>query len=250
MKLINTLLLMIAISGTSALLSERLWSDFFPEKQKHGLINIVDKDDFFYWLFPSRNNPDKDPLLIWLTGGPGCSSELAVFKENGPMVLEGGVPKLNPHSWNNKANLLYIDQPIGTGYSNGSIFNLPKNEEKIREHMGIFLTKFYKKYPEFKNKPLYISGESYAGHYIPFIADYLLEKPEFKEQGIELAGIAIGNGWVDPGNQYSGYSPFAYHNKLVNIVGKYALDVGFAICKILVNFNIPVLNQYVCNIVT
>ena len=87
----------------------------------------------FYWLFPSRSDPDKDPLVIWLTGGPGCSSELAVFVENGPMRLEKGVPVKNEISWNNNANLLYLDQPIGTGYSHGSIFNLPKNEDKVRE---------------------------------------------------------------------------------------------------------------------
>lgn len=196
--------------GTNSLLSERLWSDFFPEKQLHGLVNITKKDDMFYWLFPSRNNPDSDPLIIWLTGGPGCSSELAVFVENGPMRLEYGKPVKKDISWNNKANLLFLDNPIGTGYSKGSIFNMPKNEEKVREQFGIFIEKFYQLYPEFKGRDLYITGESYAGHYIPFIADYLSKDNRFTDQGIKLAGIAIGNGWVDPSQQYKGYSPFAY----------------------------------------
>lgn len=87
MKLIICFLLVNASLG---LLSERLWSSFFPEKQLHGLVPINKDSDMFYWLFPSRNNADKDPLLIWLTGGPGCSSELAVFYENGPMRLENG----------------------------------------------------------------------------------------------------------------------------------------------------------------
>lgn len=165
--------------STNSLLSERLWSSFFPEKQIHGLVNIVDDDDMFYWLFPSRNDPDKDPLVIWLTGGPGCSSELAIFYENGPMNLEKGEAVINPNSWNNKANLLFLDQPIGTGFSKGSIFNLPKNEEEVRKHFGIFITKFYELYPEFKNRPLYVTGESYAGHYIPFIGDLLVEDPSF-----------------------------------------------------------------------
>ena len=60
----------------------------------------------------------------------------------------------------------------------------------------------------------------------------------------------IGNGWVNPKNQYSGYSPFAYDNKLVNIVAKYALDVGFDICKLLVDFQVPIVNQLFCNLVT
>lgn len=85
-------MIMIAIffSSQSILLSEREFSSFFPEKQRHGLLNIIDKDDAFYWLFPSRSDPDKDPLVIWLTGGPGCSSELAIFFENGPMYLKDG----------------------------------------------------------------------------------------------------------------------------------------------------------------
>lgn len=88
----------------------------------------MDKDDSFFWFFPSRSDPDKDPLVIWLTGGPGCSSELAIFMENGPMSIIDGEAVKEDISWNNNANLLYVDQPIGTGYSHGSIFNLPHNE--------------------------------------------------------------------------------------------------------------------------
>lgn len=240
----------LIILSTSSLLSEREWSSFFPEKQKHGLINIVDDDDIFYWLFPSRSDADSDPLIIWLTGGPGCSSELAVFVENGPMNLVNGEAVSNPNSWSNKANLLFIDQPIGTGFSKGSIFNMPKNEEKVREQFGIFIKKFYKLYPELKNRKLYITGESYAGHYIPFIADFLIEEESFKTEGITLSGVAIGNGWVMPYDQYSGYPSFAYNNELINIIGKYALEGGFELCKLLVKYQIPVLNQYVCNILT
>ena len=191
------LFLILMIASTQSLLSERLWSDFFPEKQKHGLINIdKDGDDMFYWLFPSRQDPDKDPLVIWLTGGPGCSSELALFVENGPMRVENGKPVLNEHSWNNKANLLYVDQPIGTGYSKGSIFNMPKNEEKVSQQFGIFLKKFFEEYPELAKRDLYVTGESYAGHYIPYIADYIQTQSDFKD--INLKGVAIGNGWVTP----------------------------------------------------
>lgn len=72
---------------------------------------------------------DQDPLIIWLTGGPGCSSELAIFYENGPLRLVDGFPKINLDSWNNKANLLFIDQPIGTGYSKADPVDMPKTEE-------------------------------------------------------------------------------------------------------------------------
>lgn len=72
-----------------------------------------------------------------------------------------------------------------------------KTEEEVAIHFGIFLKKFYQNFPELKNRPLYLTGESYAGHYIPFMANYIYKK-EFIELGINLKGIAIGNGWVSP----------------------------------------------------
>merc|ERR1719473_2155643 len=91
-------------------------ADIFPETNEHGFIPVGnDGDDIFYWYFPSRNNAETAPLVMWLTGGPGCSSELAIFYENGPMKLQDGKVITNEFSWNNKANLIYIDQPVGTG---------------------------------------------------------------------------------------------------------------------------------------
>jgi carboxypeptidase C (cathepsin A) len=78
------------------------------DKNDNGIGN---KDDMFYWWFESRNDPKNDPLVLWLTGGPGCASEIALFYENGPYQFEkdGKTLKSNPHSWNSKANLLYVD---------------------------------------------------------------------------------------------------------------------------------------------
>ena len=71
----------------------------------------------FYWFFESRNDPSTDPLLIWLTGGPGCSSMLALMVENGPYHVEDDMSlTMNPYSWNSKANVIWIDQPSATGY--------------------------------------------------------------------------------------------------------------------------------------
>ncbi len=74
---------------------------------------------------------------------------------------------------------------------------MPKNENQVAAHMATFMTKFVELYPELKNRKIYITGESYAGHYIPFIADKL-PVPEYKNQGINVVGVAIGNGWVMP----------------------------------------------------
>ena len=78
----------------------------------------------------------------------------------------------------------------------------------------------------------------------------MIKDNRFKDQGIDLAGVAIGNGWVRPYDQYGAYAPFAFDNKLINTIGKYALTAAMGVCQMLVKFDIPVVNQYYCGIVT
>jgi len=83
---------------------------FLNETYYTGFLPIENKGTLFYWWFESRNVPASDPLVIWLTGGPGCSSELALFEENGPYKINQNLTlTTNPYSWNNFANLLYVD---------------------------------------------------------------------------------------------------------------------------------------------
>jgi len=81
------------------------------EQWKSGLVKIDKLDDIFYWMFSSRQETAAtDPLVLWLTGGPGCASEVALFFENGPFGFnEDGSLKSNPYSWNNISNLLFVD---------------------------------------------------------------------------------------------------------------------------------------------
>ncbi len=168
-------------------------SHFPDEDWTSGLLDLGDGDDFFYWLFRSRSNKDADPLVFWLTGGPGCSSELAVFYENGPYKLNNDLTtKKNPNSWNSKANLIFMDQPVGTGFSKCSNpAHYARNEKMVAENFYKFLVKFLIKYPEYKKRTMYITGESYAGHYIPAIADFIVRNPN---EDINFLGVAIGNG--------------------------------------------------------
>jgi len=101
---------------------------------------------------------------------------LAALTENGPFFLnpEDLTLKKNEYSWNYKSNVVYIDQPVGTGFSKAGISDYVVNEKGVAKDFYIFLIGFLNKYPEFIKRPIYITGESYAGHYIPAITAYLL----------------------------------------------------------------------------
>jgi len=89
--------------------------------------------NIFYWLFESRNQPKTDPFILWMTGGPGCSSMMALFEENGPYKVQQNLSlSLNPYSWNNNATIVYVDQPVGTGLSTVDGFqNYVKTSQQV-----------------------------------------------------------------------------------------------------------------------
>ncbi|CAN1339478.1 Serine carboxypeptidase 3 [Linum perenne] len=135
------------------------------------------KPRMFYFFFESRNSKD-DPVVIWLTGGPGCSSELAIFYENGPFSIADNMTLVwNKYGW---------DQA------------------------------FFTEHPELAENDFYITGESYAGHYIPAFASRV-HRGNKNNEGIHinLKGFAIGNGLTDPAVQYKAYPDFALQNGII-----------------------------------
>jgi len=171
--------------------------------------------ELFYWLFDSRRSPSSDPLLIWLNGGPGCSSEMGALFENGPYrVGTDGELEANPSSWTNVANVLYVDQPFGTGFSSTrDPRDYARSEAMVARDFVSFLGVFYDKFPEFSGRALFISGESYGGHYVPAIAYAVLQEADPR---MNLKGLAIGNGLVDPETQYRAYPDFALQNGMIS----------------------------------
>jgi cathepsin A (carboxypeptidase C) len=220
---------------------------FIGEDQESGILELGNGDDMFYWFFRSRNSPEASPLVIWLTGGPGCSSELALFYENGPYTINDDLSlEKNEFSWNNKANLLYVDQPVGTGFSRArDPTHYARNEKMVAENFYKFLIKFYATYPEIKGRELYITGESYAGHYIPAIADFIVRNPY---SDFNLKGVAIGNGWVSPYDQYPAYAEFSKENDLINSAFYYLLSGAFKICQGLLKTRLWPIAFYECQL--
>mmetsp|Transcript_29880 Transcript_29880/g.54929 ORF Transcript_29880/g.54929 Transcript_29880/m.54929 type:complete len:637 (-) Transcript_29880:854-2764(-) len=162
-------------------------------------------------------NPADTPLVIWLTGGPGCSSSLALLSENGPCSVEsdGSTTTVNPYSWTESANVLWLDQPADVGYSYGQ--GNDSNEEMISEDAYYFLQAFLQSAEgkKYKDSPLHIVGESYGGHYAPAIAHRIWRGNNDLQEGLitlNLQGLAVGNGLTDPEEQYKWYGEMAFKN--------------------------------------
>ncbi|XP_060213416.1 serine carboxypeptidase-like isoform X2 [Lycium barbarum] len=172
----------------------------------------------FYFFFESRSNKN-DPVVIWLTGGPGCSSELALFYENGPFQISANMSLVwNDFGWDKVSNLIYVDQPTGTGFSYTSDDrDIRRNETAISNDLYDFIQAFFNAHPEYVNNDFYISGESYAGHYIPVFASRVHQGNK-NEEGIyiNLKGFAIGNGMTNPEIQFKAYTDYALDMKLIN----------------------------------
>lgn len=160
---------------------------------------------YFFWLFESKSNPTTDPLLMWLSGGPGCSSQLALLVENGPCTVKNGRTRINPYSWHQNANVMWVDQPAGVGFSTGLGTH---DEAGVARNMHVFLQNFYKSFPQYLQNKFYIFGESYAGHYVPAIAHKIWVENKHDGFQMPLAGIGIGNGLTNPEEQYKWYPKF------------------------------------------
>lgn len=157
--------------------------------------------------------------MIWLTGGPGCSSLLALMMENGPCSVKDDMTlKNNPFSWNSNANIMWIDQPAGVGFSYGDVSEYDTNEKMVGDDMYHFLQAFFTAHPAYNKNPFYVFGESYGGHYVPAVAYRIFTGNQQVKQNmtndvhIPLAGMGIGNGLTDPALQYPLYPEMAFKN--------------------------------------
>ena len=175
----------------------------------------------FFWMFEKRNAeasdvaPEDIPFVVWLTGGPGCSSTLALLTENGPCSVnaDGDGTTPNPHSWTEAAHVLWLDQPAGVGFSYGD--ENDSGEEMVAEDAYYFFQAFIKSHPEYSKNPLYIIGESYAGHYVPAISHRIWKGNQDlcdNCQELNFAGLAIGNGLTAPEEQYPMYPEMVWNN--------------------------------------
>lgn len=169
---------------------------FDSVKQYSGYFTVEEAGkEYFYWLFESRNDPAKDPVILWLLGGPGCSSNIGLALELGPSLVNASiVPDYNEFSWNTNATVIFLDQPADVGFSTGG--SIPFTSEQAAIDFTQFVRLFRENFPQYAGLDFHIAGESYAGHYIPKYAASIVEA------GLPLKSVLIGNGITDVVTQF------------------------------------------------
>ncbi|KAL1497427.1 hypothetical protein ABEB36_008402 [Hypothenemus hampei] len=192
-------------------------SEYFLNVESYSGFFTVDKmsdSNLFFWFFPSTNNYEKDPVLLWLQGGPGVTSLYGLFTENGPFVVQNSELGLRDYPWNRNFSVLYIDQPVGAGFSftKGQFLS---NQTQVGQHLYNALNQFFTIFHELKENDFYISGESYGGKYVPAIAHTIHQNNPGASSKINLKGLLIGNGLTDPKHQF-GYGHLLYELGLID----------------------------------
>ncbi|KAK4477054.1 hypothetical protein RD792_016256 [Penstemon davidsonii] len=174
----------------------------------------------FYWFTESEDSSTK-PLVLWLNGGPGCSSigngamtELGPFRVN----PDGKTLWHNKNSWNTLANILFLESPAGVGFSySNTTSDYVTGDKRTAADSYTFLVNWLERFPEYKTRDFYITGESYAGHYVPQLAQLILNNNKITNQTvINLKGIAIGNAYIDYEDEMSGMYDYFWTHALIS----------------------------------
>ncbi|KAJ7053949.1 serine carboxypeptidase [Mycena amicta] len=175
-----------------------------------GYIDIEARHLFFYF-FESRSDPDKDDVIFWTNGGPACSSATGLFMELGPCRIykaDDG-PVYHPESWNSKANIFFIDQPIGSGFSYADYGEYVSTTEEAAKDVAAFVAIFFAHFSKFQGRGFHLSGESYAGRMLPVFGAAIYDQNAYLVKAgiapINLTSIMIGNGFTDVPTMMTGW---------------------------------------------
>ncbi|XP_050213164.1 serine carboxypeptidase II-2 [Mercurialis annua] len=185
-------------------------------------VNQESGRNLFYWFFEAAADPHSKPLILWLNGGPGCSSiAYGEAEEIGPFHIQqdGKTLYLNPYSWNQVANILFIDSPVGVGYSYSKTSSdlLNNGDKRTAADSLAFLLRWFDRFPQFKGRDFYITGESYAGHYVPQLSQAIVRhNKETKGRTINLRGYMVGNALTDDYHDRLGVFEFMWTSGLIS----------------------------------
>jgi len=189
-------------------------------KHYSGYLSVGSLKHLHYWLVESQNDPDNDPLVLWLNGGPGCSSLDGMLYENGPFHVneDGSVIYLNEYAWNQMANVIYLEAPVGVGFSySENQQDYYTDDAQTADDNYVALQDFFaNKFPEWQGKEFYVTGESYGGIYVPTLVKRIIEGNEGGHGlKINLQAFAVGNGLMSDRINDDSVVFFAYYHGLI-----------------------------------
>ncbi|PFH46762.1 hypothetical protein AMATHDRAFT_69125 [Amanita thiersii Skay4041] len=184
--------------------------------QVSGYVEVSAASRLWFWFFEARKNPEDAPLTIWLNGGPGCSSMIGLFTENGPCQVnqDNSTTSINQFSWNNVSNMLYFDQPFGSGFSYGIDATTTSNEAAAYFWTAFQMLLQSAEFMQFQSRSLILATESYGGHFGPVFVNYFTEQSgrirngELEGIPVKFSGMLINNGRHDPLIQSQSYIEF------------------------------------------
>ncbi|XP_059437354.1 serine carboxypeptidase-like 31 isoform X1 [Corylus avellana] len=184
-------------------------------------VNETNGRALFYWFYQATALADEKPLVLWLNGGPGCSSVgYGATQEIGPFIVDtnGNGLKYNPYSWNTKANMLFLESPIGVGfsYSNTTSDYDDLGDDFTANDAYIFLHKWFLKFPSYRTRTFFIAGESYAGKYVPELAELIHDKNVDPSLHINLQGVLLGNPETSDAEDWRGLVDYAWSHAVIS----------------------------------
>lgn len=184
--------------------------------QYSGYLKAQGSKTLHYWFVESQGHPESDPVVLWLNGGPGCSSLDGFLSEHGPFLVnsDGKTLHYNPYSWNKVANMLYLESPAGVGFSYSLDKNYTTDDDTVSMDNYVALQDFFLKFPQFRKNAFYVTGESYGGVYVPTLSLRILEG----NATINMKGFAIGNGLSSFELNENSLVYFAYYHGLIGDV--------------------------------
>eukprot|EP00826_Nyctotherus_ovalis_P039454 TRINITY_DN3799_c0_g1_i1.p1 TRINITY_DN3799_c0_g1~~TRINITY_DN3799_c0_g1_i1.p1 ORF type:complete len:421 (+),score=108.01 TRINITY_DN3799_c0_g1_i1:194-1456(+) len=224
------------------LLGVVLCNTFGDEIYNAGFVSLGEdrhNAKLYYILFKSRDENPTAPLIMYLEGGPGQSVMHGLFYQNGPFRLQKNEHlDRNDFSYNNFADVLYVDQPVGTGFSNCTNTSwIPHNETQIRDDLVAFLHGFYELHPEYVMRPFYLIGQGYASHFVLPFVHFIVHN---RLMHTNLQGIALSSPWIRPELQLTSVPAFSMQLDLCDEFKYIASMYGFIIASVFIDLDLDI----------